>query len=117
MTYTAQERLEILKAKMNSKVKYLNLNGIDYPFAPLTLGSLEFLQEAFNQSVLSNWIKLAVLSVSRVMPDITEEELDLAIDNDNYQEVINTILQVSGLDKTEDPKPQAMTQQVEQTNQ
>jgi hypothetical protein len=118
MTYTAQERLDILKKTIETNAKPLTLNGVEYNFAPLTLGGVKQATELLTSDSSDNdlyqrWIKLAMLSLSRVMPDITEDELNIAIDSQNLPILRDFLLNLSGFTtdkKEEDPKEPVATE-------
>lgn len=84
----------------------VTLGGADYIVPPLSLGSLEMLQdklEAFNSGVVSREsanavIEAALAALKRNYPDMTRDKVaNELLDLGNMLEVMNAIMDVSGI--------------------
>lgn len=80
----------------------INLGDKDYTFAPLTLGSIELLQEKlskidsnFSLKDVSIIIEVAHRSLVRNYPEITREEVADLVDISNMQEIFMTVMNMS----------------------
>lgn len=99
MALTAQERLERIKNEISTNAVTVALHGVDYQFAPLSLGALDKLNDALGDANIAKYVELALLSISRVMEDVTIDELNMVIDSSNFMTVQDAILEVSGYKK------------------
>lgn len=93
---------------MNQIVKYAgikrNLGGTDYIIPPLSLGAMEVMQErleAFQGGTDMASIKVVVdathAALKRNYPDITRDDVAEVVDLGNMQEVMECVMDVSGL--------------------
>ena len=84
----------------NPRGTALAIDGKDWYFAPLSLGSLELLLpklQTFTDNDIGTVIDVAHKSLKRNYPDITREEVADMIYMDQLQDVMATVMSVTGL--------------------
>jgi hypothetical protein len=95
---------------MTIKIKgvVLNLNGTNYTVPPLNLRSLETMQDALSDFTggidaksVSTVVDAAYAALKRNYPDMTRDEVAEIIDVGNMVEVMQAIMDVSGLMRKE----------------
>lgn len=95
---------------MDTKIKGITLilAGDKYVIPPLTLGALEDVQErlasydgSLSKESIATVIDVTLLAVRRNYPDMTRESLRGIIDLENMADVMNAVMDVSGLRRKE----------------
>lgn len=89
-----------MKTVDNPRGTELVIDGKSWVFAPLSLGALEKLQpalESFDGESITTVIDTAFKSLKRNYPDITRDEVADMIYLDQMKEVMDAVMNVSGL--------------------
>lgn len=90
----------MVKQVDNPRGTILAIDGIDWYFAPLSLGALELLLpklQNFTEQDIGTVIDVAHKSLKRNYPEITREEVADMIYMDQLQDVVAAVMSVSGL--------------------
>lgn len=90
----------MVKQVDNPRGTALAIDGKDWVFAPLSLGSLELLLpklQSFTEQDLGTVIDVAHKSLKRNYPEITRSEVADMIYMDQLQDVMGAVMSVSGL--------------------